>query len=270
MSSNTPATIRRCRRSSFIFFLLLATASGTLHGETDTRGENRARIEPSGFIYGGAIGLRQEIYADYDHRIIPLPVIGYRGEKLRVFGPFVNYEVARRDGFGFDLGLSPRFGGFDESDSDIFRGMDEREFSMDATLGATWQRDDWKINLQGLYDVLGRSDGREARLRLGRAFRAGRFILEPSLGLSYLDRRHVDYYYGVDDDEAAAFRPAYRGRSALNPTLGIGIFTPSLFGGLGRIGIENTWYDEPIVDSPLVEHDSGLSIFIAYSRFFDG
>ena len=74
----------------------------------------------------------------------------------------------------------------------------------------------------------------------------------------------------MDDDEAAAFRPAYRGRSALNPTLGIGIFSPSLFGGIGRIGIENTWYGDAVVDSPLVERDTSLSIFIAYSRFFDG
>lgn len=266
-SAATPGPLRS---TATLLFLLLVSAATTAADETDSRGENRAQIEPSGFIYGGAIGLRREIYVDYERRVIPLPVIGYRGEKLRVFGPFVNYELARRGALGFDLGLSPRFGGFDESDSDIFRGMDERRFSMDAAFGASWQRDDWKIELTGLYDLLGRSDGREIRAHLGRAFRAGRYILEPSLGLSYLDRRHVDYYYGVDDDEATGFRPAYDGQSALNPTLGFGIFSPSLFGGIGRIGIEHTWYDETIADSPLVEDDTGLSLFIAYSRFFDG
>ena len=176
----------------------------------------------------------------------------------------------REGAFGFDLRLSPRFEGFDESDSDIFEGMEEREFSMDAGIGMTWQRDDWKLELAGLKDLLDRSDGQEWTLQLGRAFRRGSLFIEPSVGLSYLDSRHVDYYYGVADAEATAARPAYDGDSALNTTLGISFFTPAYFGGLTRIGIEGTWYDSAIDDSPLTDSDSNLSIFIAFSKFFDG
>lgn len=232
------------------------------------RGENRERIEPSGYIYGGALGLRREIYIDYDRRVIPLPVIGYRGEKLQVFGPFVRYELLRRDALSFNARLSPRFGGFDESDSDIFEGMEDREFSMDVGLGMTYERNDWKIEAAGLRDLLDRSNGRELSLQLGRAFRLGSVFIEPTVGLSYLDRRHVDYYYGVDESEVASSRPAYDGKSARNTELGINFVSRSLLGGLTRISIENTWYDSAISDSPLTDADSSLSLIISFAKFF--
>ena len=271
MPSRAPAIVTPCKRALAVIGICLCAAGAAVAAAGDSeRGENRARIDPAGFIYGGALGLRREIYVDYERRVVPLPVVGYRGKKLRVFGPFVSYEMARAGALGLDIMLSPRFAGFDESDSDIFRGMEDREFSMDLGLGLTWERADWKLELTGLNDLLNRSNGREWSASLGRAYRLGRVFLEPTVGLSYVDRRHVDYYYGVGESESASFRPAYRGKSALNRSLGLSIVSPALFDGLTRIGIENIWYDSAITDSPLTDSDSGLGIFIAFSKFFDG
>lgn len=265
----SPLKDTKLRTLAALGLWLCATLFVPALADDSERGENRARIEPTGFFYGGALGVRREIYADFDRRVIPLPVIGYRGERLRVFGPFVNYEVVDTGALGLDLRLSPRFQGFDESDSDVFSGMEEGEFSMDAGAGLTWERDDWKLELIGLADILDRSNGREWQLGLSRAYRAGPLLFEPAIGLSWLDRRHVDYYYGVAAAEATSTRPAYRGDSALNTRLGLNLFTPAFFGGLTRIGIENTWYDSSIEDSPLTDTDSSLGVFIAFSKFFD-
>lgn len=248
---------------------LLLLASVTL-ADAAERGQNRAKIEPYGSIYGGALGIRSEIYVGYNQRVIPLPILGYRGEKLRIFGPFVNYEAYRDGAFGFDVKLSPRFNGFDESDSSIFDGMQAREISLDFGLGLNWQRDDWKVELAGLYDALDRNNGREMRASLSRAYRFGWVFLEPSIGVSYLDQHHVDYYYGVDETEVVSLRPAYRGDSALNRKLGVSLSTPAFFNGFTRIAVENVWYDSAISNSPLTEEDSSLSIYISFSRFFRG
>jgi len=264
-----PSTRRVPVRACLLLCLVFGMAGKVSGAETVAeRGENRERIEPSGFIYGGALGVRREIYIDYDRRVIPLPVIGYRGEKLQVFGPFVRYELFRQDALSFNVRLSPRFGGFDESDSDIFAGMEDREFSMDLGLGVTYERNDWKIEAAGLRDVLDRSDGQELSLQLGRAFRLGRVFIEPTVGLSYLDRKHVDYYYGVDESEVASFRPAYAGKSARNTQLGINFMSRAFFGGLTRLSIENTWYDASISDSPLTDEDSSLRFLISFAKFF--
>ncbi|MDJ0778192.1 MAG: MipA/OmpV family protein [Gammaproteobacteria bacterium] len=249
---------------------LLAFASGTAGASENAseRGENRARLEPQGFLYGAAVGIDSGIYDDYDQQVTALPILGYRGKRLSVFGPFVSWKAAKLGEFELDLRLSPRFDGFDESDSDIFEGMEEREISLDAGIGLGYQRNDWKIELSSLHDVLDRSDGRELSLGLARVYRAGPLLVEPGIGLSYLDSRHVDYYYGVTDTEATSFRPAYDGDSALNTTLGITLATPAFLGGLTRVVIENTWFDSAISDSPLTDEDSSLSLLVTFSKFF--
>lgn len=251
---------------SILLTSLLCTVQSAA-GE-DSRGEARARIEPEGFLYGIGLAVDSEIYKDYDRRVILLPVIGYRGKKLTVFGPFVRYELLQSGAVRFSIQAKPRFDGFDESDSDIFAGMDERKFSMDLGLGIEYAKDDWKLELSSLHDVLGRSNGTELSIGLGKVFRRGSLFIEPSMGFSYLDSRHVDYYYGVGASEVTSFRPRFEGDDAVNTNLGISVTTPALFNGLTRFGFEHTWYDSDIADSPLTDENTSLSFFFAYSRFF--
>ena len=232
------------------------------------RGENSSRIEPAGFFYGVAISIRREIYVDFDDRVTPLPILGYRGEKLNVFGPFVSYEILSAGDFKLSARAQPRFGGYDESDSDIFEGMDERKISMDIGLGLNYQKDNWKFEVSALHDALDRSNGTEFSASLGKVIRFGTVFVEPRVGLSYLDSRHVDYYYGVDQTEATNDRPEFEGRDALNSILGVSLTTPAFFDGLSRVSLENTWYDSNITDSPLTDSDSSLSLIISFSKFF--
>lgn len=234
----------------------------------DSRGEARERIEPEGFLYGIGLAVEREIYKDYDRRVILLPVIGYRGEKLTVFGPFVRYELLKSGAVEFSIQASPRFDGFDESDSDIFEGMDERKFSMDLGLGIEYAKNDWKFELSSLHDVLGRSNGTELSAGISKVFRNGSLFIEPGIGFSYLDRRHVDYYYGVSANEVTSFRPGFEGDDAVNTNIGIVVTTPAFFNGLTRFGFEHTWYDSDISDSPLTDEDTSLSFLFTYSRFF--
>ena len=47
-----------------------------------------------------------------------------------------------------------------------------------------------------VHDILDRSGGYELQAKLGKVFRNGP-VYEPNLSVSYLDKDHVDYYYGV-------------------------------------------------------------------------
>lgn len=234
----------------------------------DDRGAARERIEPEGFLYGVGLLLNREIYKGYERREVLLPMLGYRGEKLTVFGPFVSYEVLKSGALEFQVHARPRFQGFDESDSDVFAGMEEREFSMDLGFGLEYAQDDLKFELSSLNDVLDRSNGTELELGLSKVFRRGPLFIEPGLGISYLDSQHVDYYYGVSENEVNGFRARYEGDDAINTNLGISFMTPIFLEGLTRFGIEHTWFDSEIADSPLVEDDKSLSFFLAFSRFF--
>lgn len=234
----------------------------------ESRGDARERIEPKGFIYGLGLGISQEIYKGYDYRVIPLPIIGYRGEDLSILGPFISYDAFEFSDIKIAIKSAPRFQGFDDSDSYVFENMDERKFSMDAGLGLSYQKKDWKIGLSGMFDVLGRSKGYEAKANISRVFRYGPLFFEPSASFSYVDSNHVDYYYGVKANETNEFIRQYTGKSALNTTLGFSVSTPVFLGGFTQVVIDYTLYDAAITDSPLVEDDTNLGIRLLFSKFF--
>lgn len=223
---------------------------------------------PRGFLYGVGIGVNQEIYQGFKRRVIPLPLIGYRGEKLSVYGPFVSYQLLQSGDLSVSAKLAPRFAGFDDSDSDVFIGMAKRKTSLDAGLGLQYQLDDWTFEAETLADVLSNSNGYEARVKLSYGLRFGPVQLSPSLGASYLSNKLVNYYYGVRPEEATFNRAAYQAGSTVNYHTGLALSTPVLFGGMTRLGIEHHWYGSSIADSPLTDRDTGFSVILSWSRFF--
>jgi outer membrane protein len=234
----------------------------------DNRGEARERIEPKGYLYGFGLGINQEIYKGYDYRFIPLPILGYRGDDFSVLGPFVRYDALQISDVELSIQAAPRFQGFDESDSYIFKNMADRSFSMDAGLGLSYEKNNWKINFSAMFDVLAKSKGYEAKANISRVFRQGPIFIEPSFSLSYLDSNHVDYYYGVKPNEINDNTYQYQGESALNTSLSLSLATPILFEGFSQIVFDYSWYDSSIGNSPLVDKDTNLSVRLLFSKFF--
>ena len=147
---------------------------------------------PQGFSYGVGVGVNQEIYQGYSNRTIPLPIIGYQGDRLTVYGPFVSYKLLDLGNISFSAKLAPRFAGFDESDSAVFSGMAKRKDSIDGGIGMQLRQDSWKFEAQTVFDLLGNSNGQESKLSVGYSYRAGPVIIEPQFGVSYSDGKLVD------------------------------------------------------------------------------
>lgn len=223
---------------------------------------------PQGFSFGVGFGVNQEIYQGYNNRTIPLPIIGYQGDRLSVYGPFVSYKLLELGNISFSAKLAPRFAGFDESDSAVFSGMAKRKDSIDGGIGLQLQQGNWKLEAQTVFDLLGHSNGQESKLSVSYKYRAGPVMFEPKFGVSFSDSKLVNYYYGVRLDEATALRPAYKAGGAVNYHAGVTVSTGLFFGGMTRLGVEHHWYGSSINDSPLTDRDSGLSAVISWSRLF--
>lgn len=226
------------------------------------------RAEPIGFLYGATLMVNQEIYKGYSSRTNLIPIFGYKGEKLQVYGPFIRYDVAQFSHVKLSLQAAPNFNGFDESDSAFFEGMEERKFSISAGYGVHYKKNDWQVSFSNLFDVLNRSGGYTMNTSIGRTYRKGPVFFEPKLSVRYLDRDFADYYYGVRENEVNEFRSAYQVDSAVNTALGLSISTPIFFSGMTRFSVEHTWYDSSISDSPLVEKDTSLNVRMIFSKFF--
>ena len=247
--------------------LILCLASTVTTAQTDEQKSNSR--QQSGFLYGAALGIQREIYKDFDRRIVFFPILGYRGEKLQVYGPFISYSVLSEGSIEFLVQAKPRFAGYDESDSDVFEGMEDRKPTLDFGLGLNYEKDSWKIEVSSLHDVLDRSNGTELSTKISKTFRVGPVSVEPAIGLSYLDSKFVDYYYGVEASEATTDRPEYDADSAINTTLGVTFGTAVFLGGFTRLGVENDWLDSSLTDSPLTDTDNNLRVFLSFTKFFD-
>lgn len=227
-----------------------------------------AAQQPQGWMWGFGIAASQDVYTDFDNRIVPIPIIGYTGEKLRVYGPFIGYELYREQGFTLDAQLVPVFAGYEEDDSAVFAGMDDRDFSYAAGIALNYNTGSWVYSLSTNADVLSKFDGYQASARIGKQFRIDNFMIEPSVGVNYQDSNYVDYYYGVRPEEATAFRSTYRGDSALNTEVRVAVSTRQFLGGMTRLEVGATFFDDSISDSPLTDDDSALSAMLVYTRFF--
>jgi outer membrane protein len=249
--------------------LMILLVSNMAMAQTDkpARGDKN-RVQAKGFLYGVTLIHSNAIYKGVDSRVLFWPLIGYRGQHLKVFGPFASYTLTESGSFELSALLKPRFDGFDDSDSAVFQGMAERRPSIDIGLGLNYKSNDWGFKVSGTRDLLDRSDGSELITKVSKTFRFGPLSITPNIGLNYLDGNHVDYYYGVSPMEATVERPQYFGNSALNTSLGINFSTPIFFGGFSRLGIEHTWFDTSITNSPLTDTDTSLMFLYSFTRFF--
>jgi MipA family protein len=221
-----------------------------------------------GFLYGLGVGVNQEIYRGYKKRVIPIPVLGYKGDRLTIFGPFITYDLIKYGNFTVTGQVVPRFAGFDASDSHYFSGMAKRKNSIDSGIGVSLRQDNLLFEVSTLFDVLSHSNGFSATTAIsyGQLFGAVRF--EPKFSVSYQDSKLVDYYFGVRDNEATASRVAYRGTGSINYAASLAMSTPLFFKGMSRLGVKHTWYGSGIRNSPLTDRETGFSLFASWSRMF--
>lgn len=266
-ASTSKSLIFVLRTACCIFFLVSFT-----HAEdgSDKNSERSPERKPqSGFFYGAMLGFNNEIYKGVDKDFTAFPVIGYRSDSFNFLGPLISYRLLKSGNYELKSIMRYRFAGYDDSDSDTFIGMNDRDASLDFGLGVSYKHDDWAAKFDVLHDVIGSSNGFELNGSIGKTFFFGPIFIEPNVAVSYWDNQYVDYYYGVEAYEANVNRLEYQGKYALNKKLGLNISTPIFLGGFTRLSLEQAFYATSISKSPLTDKDTSFRLRLTFSRFFN-
>lgn len=210
-----------------------------------------------------ALGLggisRQKPYAGIRRDNKVLPVLRFENRHVQVFGPMVGLKLP-----GLTLSPSQRLdaslvlrydgSGYEAKDAPILQGMRKRRSGVWAGAKAEWKAGFADVGIEWLADVSGHSKGQVIGLGVERTwFLAGRLMLTPRIVATWQDRRTVDYYFGVRDDEARAGRPAYAGRAGVRTDLGLRALylvdaRQSLFMDLELSSLSTGTRDSPLVD----------------------
>ena len=197
---------------------------------------------------------RPYVGADNQTRVIPLLDLEYRRFYLR--GIQAGFRLIEGERFGLDIVGRAQFAGYEEEDSSFLAGMADRRETFELGLAASWKLGSFALEATAGADALGRSDGVQAGLQLTwiRVFDRGRAGLFPSVGFVWQDADFVDYYAGVELEEARPGRPAFEGGSAVNFSAGVrGFVTVAdrvrLIGLLQVERLASEFEESPIIDS---------------------
>lgn len=212
----------------------------------------------------------QKAYKDIDRDNTVLPMIQYENRWLRVFGPGLTVKLPRWDvapGHRVDFGLVAKWdgAGYEADDAPILNGMAERKGGIWVGAKAAWKSDFAELGAEWTADASGHSKGQRLGLSLERSFRVGQNVmLTPRLGAHWLDKKYVDYYYGVSAAEANANRPAYEGKSTVN--LEAGLRTTFMLDASNSLFVDlnATALGKGITDSPLVDHKVMPAALVGY------
>lgn len=213
----------------------------------------RASADASSWGVGLAVMRENKPYRDFDDRTRALPMLSYENRWVRVLGPGVELKLGQAGPLAY--GLSARYAddGYESGDSPALAGMSERKASFWLGGRASLRTDIATVNAEWSGDVSGHSKGQKFKLGLERRFGFGALGVTPSLSATWLDRKFVQYYYGVEAAEATATRAAYAPGSTVNTRVGLRLdylLAPQhlLFGDLGVESLGRAIEDSPLVD----------------------
>jgi outer membrane protein len=211
--------------------------------------------QPDIFNVGAGFVLSTKPYKSADTEIYPIPFIFYKSGRLTFEGKSASYTLVEQEKWSISGITSWRFDGYDNDDSSVFEGMDDRKMSLDSGLQIAVDALSGKITGYWITDTLARHQGSEFQLKYSKNFKSNKFSFTPGAGVSFQSSELSNYYYGVKNSEAAAARPAYKPNSTTIPFICLNVIykVKDRWNFFGNVKYE--FLDDEISDSPIVsEH----------------
>ena len=233
--------------------------------------------EPEGSSWGLGLAVMsvQNAYKGTDRETRVLPMISYENRYVKLGGPNLELKLP-----GIELSDSQRlnFGvmtqlfdgaGYEAKDSPALAGMSERKSSIWVGAKMECENDLADVKLEWLGDASGKSKGQRLALGLERKIMLSpRLMLIPQVGVEWVDKKYVDYYYGVRDSEATAGRAAYTGKATLNPEISLsGIYRFDRHHSMMlNVGVRS--FGKEIKNSPIVGRSTENRVMLGYKYSF--
>ncbi|MFH1599244.1 MAG: MipA/OmpV family protein [Pseudomonadota bacterium] len=213
---------------------------------------------------------RNAPYRQLDEGLLVVPLVRFEGERFYLRGLRGGVVLAEDGGFAFGAFAQVRGDGYKADDSPFLAGMDDRDFSLDLGLAASWRvKGVGQFEASLATDMLDRSGGQEAAVSWTGLVRAGGWRLLPGVSVAWQSEDMIDYYYGVRPGEALVGRPVYSPGSAIIPEVSLLATHPvgERWEFFARAG--HAWLPSEITNSPLVDQDGRLSVIVGLGYTFD-
>lgn len=218
---------------------------------------------------GLGISSAQRPYPGVENKNTAIPLLYYENAWLRVNGGSADIKFANKDfGSNGSLAFAGRLkyedSGFKADDSPSLTGMDERQGGLWGGAAVTWNHPVVRVSGEWLSDLSSNSKGQKLQLQVDRRFGFGNFAVTPRLQAQWLDKKYVDYYFGVRAHEALPGRSQFTGKAA--STLEVGVRMDYMFRPKQTVFVDvsATSLPEEIKSSPIVGRSSVSRVSVGY------
>jgi outer membrane protein len=221
-------------------------------------------------LWGLGLGavISDQGYIGVSNEVTPVPVIYYQTENFQLLGPNFSYKLAEMSDLTFSITGQLRFDGFEEDDSDIFIGMDDRSGSFDLGLLVGYETNLGDFSAEFITDATNEHKGNEFSLTYSKSYDFETYSIKPYLTLTRQSEDIIDYYYGVHANEVTQNRALYLGEATTNAEIGVQ--------ANWRVGqhhnfityASHTVYGSEIKDSPLIDASGSVNVILAYMYVF--
>lgn len=256
------------RRGMVVAIVLAALLALPIRAAWAATADDDAPARGARWALGMAALTVQKPYRGVEPELIALPLLVYESKWWSVYGPSLSLNLPSLGPVAFSLTTRLSHDGYDASDAPSLDGMRQRKDRLWLGGSGKWRTGIADTTLEWMHDVSGYSRGQRIGVSVEHVFDLGLFELTPRLGAAWLDRRYVDYYYGVRPQEARAQRLPYRADATVNVEAGLRAayrvaHRDSLFldVGMDRLGAQ-------IRDSPLVGSAIQSRIVLGYVHVF--
>lgn len=255
-------------RPAFAAIAAAAISATCLPAARAQTGDEKFQAGGSQWSLGFGLGMERKPYRDFDDKAMAIPMLGYENRWVSLAGPSLDLKLPSAGPVAFRLRARYAADGYEAEDSPHLVGMEERKASVWLGAAAIWRGEAANLTAELLADASGHSKGTRFKLQLDRRFGAGAFGITPRVGVHWVDRKYVDYYYGVRASEASAGRARYEGEAATQLELGLRVDYAVAPRQTVYLDLSTTRLGSGIRNSPLVERSSQTGVRVGYLYSF--
>ncbi|MCP1339592.1 MipA/OmpV family protein [Idiomarina sp. M1R2S28] len=212
----------------------------------------------------------QKAYIDVERKNLGVPVLTFENQYIRLAGPELrlrlpSYEISNFNRLDFSLIGRVGINNYDESDTWILEGMEDRKGGFWAGAGVKWKSRLANISAEFLSEVAGDSEGLRFNLGIEKTWHfAKKYTFSPRVEIEWHDDNYVDYYYGVQANEVNADRALYKGEAAINMEVGARVGYMFSQNKLLILDFSVTSLAKEIKNSPLIGRSAENNVFFGY------
>lgn len=225
-----------------------------------------------GLSLGIGLGYQQKPFVGDSSDWVPVPHVEYQSGMFFVKGLKLGLDVLEFDNTKIDLHLKYQSLSFKPSDSDWpLTGLDRRKSTLLIGTGVHHRFDsNFFLTAEINGDLLGNSKGLSIDTGLGYIHQVNdHFTLVPAAGITWDNKKHNRYYYGVSAEES--FRTGisqYRPNASITPHVALGMVVKAteqfhIFGGM-----EMKLLPSKVKDSPLTNRSTLTSFALGLNYNF--